>query len=386
MTAAGSPTKSITAFMGKMWGQRKRFLFAAMSAKKEDDFPLLGIPKMLYMDNGPIARSGVFQKVMSYLGVEVRTHLPQGKDGRRVTARAKGKVERPFRTVKEMHETLYHLHAPETEAEANAREVAMLSEVMEYYGFKKPFDRLGYFETEHHLHLLKELKMEISRGRLVALTGIVGCGKTTTLQRLSESLVQSKEVLVSRSLTVDKDRVKLGTFITALFYDLSTEKDFRPPTQPETRERKLLELMQKRRTPVALFVDDAHDLHHRTLIGLKRLIELVRLYGSGAPLSIVLAGHPKLKNDLRRPSLEEIGGRASAFGLEGIRGHQREYIEWVLQSSCGSSVEPTELMSEEALSMMATRLATPLQIEQYLTLAFEEAYSIGSKPVTQPSH
>jgi hypothetical protein len=41
------------------------------------------------------------------------------KDGRRVTARAKGKVERPFRTVKEMHETLYHLHEPETIAEAN---------------------------------------------------------------------------------------------------------------------------------------------------------------------------------------------------------------------------------------------------------------------------
>ena len=47
-------------------------------------------------------------------------HMPRGKDGRRVTARSKGKVERPFRTVKEMHETLYHLHEPETEAEANA--------------------------------------------------------------------------------------------------------------------------------------------------------------------------------------------------------------------------------------------------------------------------
>ncbi|MCA1991193.1 MAG: IS481 family transposase [Coleofasciculus sp. S288] len=97
-----------------------RFLFAAMSPKPMDDFPFQGIPQMLYMDNGPIARSLVFQKVMGYLGVEVRTHLPQGQDGRRVTARAKGKVERPFRSVKEMHETLYHLHQPETEAEANA--------------------------------------------------------------------------------------------------------------------------------------------------------------------------------------------------------------------------------------------------------------------------
>ena len=97
-----------------------RFMFAAMSPKTESDFPFQGIPQMLYMDNGPIAKSLVVQKVMGYLGIDVRTHLPNGEDGRRVTARSKGKVERPFRTVKEMHETLYHLHEPETEAEANA--------------------------------------------------------------------------------------------------------------------------------------------------------------------------------------------------------------------------------------------------------------------------
>ncbi|NEP19901.1 MAG: transposase family protein, partial [Leptolyngbya sp. SIO4C1] len=97
-----------------------RFLFAAMTPKTTENFPFQGIPRMLYMDNGPIARSLVFQKVMGYLGIEVRTHMPKGKDGNRVTARAKGKVERPFRSVKEMHETLYHFREPETEAEANA--------------------------------------------------------------------------------------------------------------------------------------------------------------------------------------------------------------------------------------------------------------------------
>ena len=97
-----------------------RFLFHAMAAKPADGFPFQGIPGMLYMDNGPIAKSRVFQQVMRYLKVEVRTHLPAGTDGRRVTARAKGKVERPFRTVKEMHETLYHFHEPATEEEANA--------------------------------------------------------------------------------------------------------------------------------------------------------------------------------------------------------------------------------------------------------------------------
>lgn len=105
---------------GEDVGAALKFLFNAMSAKTEIDFPLQGIPEMIYMDNGPIGRSLIFQKVMGYLGVEVKTHLSAGKDGRRVTARSKGKVERPFRTVKEMHETLYHLHEPETEVEANA--------------------------------------------------------------------------------------------------------------------------------------------------------------------------------------------------------------------------------------------------------------------------
>lgn len=96
-----------------------RFLFRAMAPKGIADFPFQGIPAMIYTDNGPIARSHVFLQVMKYLGIQVRTHMPAGKDGRRTTARAKGKVERPFRTVKEMHETLYHFHEPKDEDEAN---------------------------------------------------------------------------------------------------------------------------------------------------------------------------------------------------------------------------------------------------------------------------
>jgi hypothetical protein len=97
-----------------------RFLFRAMAPKSSEGFPFQGIPTMLYTDNGPVAHSHVFQQVMQYLSIDVRSHMPAGKDGRRVTARAKGKVERPFRTVKEMHETLYHFHEPKNEEEANA--------------------------------------------------------------------------------------------------------------------------------------------------------------------------------------------------------------------------------------------------------------------------
>ncbi|MDT7953723.1 MAG: IS481 family transposase [Acetobacteraceae bacterium] len=96
-----------------------RFLFAAMTRKADEADPFQGIPAVLYLDNGPVAKSAVFKRVMESLGVEVTTHMPAGSDGRRTTARAKGKVERPFRTVKDAHETLYHFHQPETEEEAN---------------------------------------------------------------------------------------------------------------------------------------------------------------------------------------------------------------------------------------------------------------------------
>src|SRR5580692_3250277 len=48
---------------------------------KIDGFLFQGIPKMIYLDNGPIARSHVFQQVTRYLDIDVRAHLPQGKDG-----------------------------------------------------------------------------------------------------------------------------------------------------------------------------------------------------------------------------------------------------------------------------------------------------------------
>lgn len=97
-----------------------RFLYRAMAVKEIEGFPFQGIPQMIYTDNGPIARSQVFQKVLEYLGIDLRTHMPKGKDGRRTTARSKGKVERPFRTIKEVHETLYHFHTPKNEKEANS--------------------------------------------------------------------------------------------------------------------------------------------------------------------------------------------------------------------------------------------------------------------------
>jgi len=152
------------------------------------------------------------------------------------------------------------------------------------------------------------------------------------------------------------------------------------PRQGERRERELRALFKRQRKTVALFVDEAHNLHPKTLTGLKRLMEVIS--DGGGKLSVVLAGHPKLRNDLRRPTMEEIGYRTRLFTFEGIAGQQRDYIAWLIGKCIAIGAKPGDMITDAAIEVLATRLLTPLQIEQHLILALEEGYRIGEKPVT----
>jgi hypothetical protein len=48
----------------------------------------------------------------------------------------------------------------------------------------------------------------------------------------------------------------------------------------------------------------------------------------------------------------------------------------------GKDADVAEMIDDEAIELFAARLRTPLQIEQYLAYAFEEAYRLGVKPVS----
>ena len=74
-----------------------------------------------------------------------------------------------------------------------------------------------------------------------------------------------------------------------------------------------------------LFIDEAHDLHGNTLNGLKRLMEIVD--AGGGVLSIVLVGHPRLQNDLRRATMEEIGHRSTTIEIAGLGKDARPFID-----------------------------------------------------------
>jgi len=184
------------------------------------------------------------------------------------------------------------------------------------------------------------------------------------------------------SLAVDKRRTSLPSLIEAMFYDLTPgdRSKVKIPKQPERRERELRDLMRKNKHPVLLIVDEAHELHHKTLTGFKRLMELAA--GAGVVLSVLLIGNPKLRNDLRRPQMEEIGYRTTTFEFEGVSGHRREFIAWLPKACIDDGISPADIMDADAIDLLAERLRTALQIEMHLTLAFEHAFRLGEKRVS----
>ncbi len=147
------------------------------------------------------------------------------------------------------------------------------------------------------------------------------------------------------------------------------------------REQELINLVCKRKKLIVLLFDEAHDLHHHTLTGIKRLIEIVA-DGDGR-LLVLLAGHPKLRRDLRSPTMEEISYRTTVFSLEGVTGSQREYIEWMLTTCAADGVQVDDILDPAAVDLLAARLRTPLQIERHLTLALEAGYQASEKPVSE---
>jgi len=79
----------------------------------------------------------------------------------------------------------------------------MLTEVMRYYHLARPPVDAGFYETEHHAQVSRDIRAAIMGGRLIALTAVIGSGKTILSRRLRADLEREGRVIVSRSLSVE---------------------------------------------------------------------------------------------------------------------------------------------------------------------------------------
>lgn len=79
--------------------------------------------------------------------------------------------------------------------------------------------------------------------------------------------------------------------------------------------------------------------------------------------------------------MEEIGGRTTVLKMEGIQGAESDYIEWLLQECLDPKAKPTDVFTTEAITFMAEKFSTPLQINHYAWKSLAKACEIGEKPV-----
>ena len=112
---------------------------------------------------------------------------------------------------------------------------------------------------------------------------------------------------------------------------------------------------------------------------LKRLVELV--CSSDCTLAVILGGHPKLSNDLKRPSMEEIGARSQIFYLNHWVENKLHYGSWLFKQCCSKDVTQDDIITTEAMEPLINSLVTPLQINHYLSRGLEQGYTIGVKPI-----
>lgn len=219
----------------------------------------------------------------------------------------------------------------ELEQPAVFRDSAMF---VDYYGLREqPFgvtpDPKFLHLGEGHREALAALFYEIESGRgFSALAAEPGMGKTSLLMRLLESMQES-----ARTAFLFQTDGGSREFLHALLHDLGIASQGMDlaATHQALNEALLAELNAGRR--VIVVIDEAQNLSEKTL-------ESVRLLSNfetpeAKLMHIVLAGQPKLSENLAKPSLTQLRQRVSnVIQLKPFRADETtEYINHRLRTA-----------------------------------------------------
>ena len=82
----------------------------------------------------------------------------------------------------------------------------LTGEIMECYRLAKDWRSAGFYETGNHRHIARAVRAGLGSGRLIAIAGPIGMGKTVFLHRLPHDIATEKKATVAESLSVDAAR------------------------------------------------------------------------------------------------------------------------------------------------------------------------------------
>ncbi|HYH23136.1 MAG TPA: XrtA/PEP-CTERM system-associated ATPase [Azospirillum sp.] len=201
--------------------------------------------------------------------------------------------------------------------------------IEEHYGFRGPPFRLMpdprfFYASRSHRAALEYLRYGLHQGEgFVVITGDVGTGKTTLLQRMLEELDGGAFVAAAIVTTAVEPDDAIRLFLSA--FGVPAPEPGKA-AQIEALRRFLLGQREAGRHLV-LLVDEAQNLPLRTLEEMRMLSNLTM---AGEPLvQIFLLGQPQFRTTLTDPNLEQFRQRVTAsYHLRSLSAAEtRKYIE-----------------------------------------------------------
>jgi type II secretory pathway predicted ATPase ExeA len=203
-----------------------------------------------------------------------------------------------------------------------------------FYGFSRmPFER--DLAPEHLFRAPSLDEVHARLGWLVETRGVgllhgePGCGKTTALRRLRESLHPDQV----RTLYLHDTAVNAGDLYRQLALELGIEPEWSRAMTFRAIQREIVRLAKERRLTVLLVIDEAHRLRPDVLAELPLLTNFD--WDSSARIALLLCGQTGLRQRLRMADLEALAQRITVrCALRGAdRDTTRLYVEHRLRTA-----------------------------------------------------